>query len=122
MALRRVIVPRANQDREERERLERVLHDMTNGLAAARSFCEVLIRRSRTARERSDLAPLAESLLKELDRVSDMAREVRSGTHQQGDVLTCADCRYTFVNLRGKEDPHCRRCKGTNLQKWKPAK
>lgn len=104
--------------------LEGALHDVTNAVAAARSYGELLLLRAKTGDKSADSSQLLESLLKELERVGDIVRTVRSGvieTYQPGDVLACGDCGYTFVHRKaaGKMGS-CRRCKSYQVARWKP--
>lgn len=103
--------------------LEGALHDVTNAVAAARSYGELLLLRTQTG-SKEDSTQLLESLLKELERVGDIVRTVRGGvieTYQPGDVLACGDCGYTFVHRKaaGKMGS-CRRCKSYQVARWKP--
>ena len=103
--------------------MEGALHDMTNALAAARSYGELLLLRAQTS-SKEDPVPLLNSLLGELQRVSDIARTVRGGvieTFQPGDVLQCGDCGYTFVHRKVGKLGSCRRCKSYQVARWKPA-
>lgn len=104
--------------------MEGALHDVTNAVAAARSYGELLMMRAENKTLSPDAAPLIESLLKELERLGDIVRTVRSGvieTYQPGDVLACGDCGYTFVHRKaaGKMGS-CRRCKSYQVARWKP--
>lgn len=103
--------------------MESALHDVTNAIAAARSYTELLILRAQTG-SKEDSTGMLESLLKELERVGQIVRTVRSGvidSYQPGDVLACSDCGYTFVNRKaaGKLG-QCRRCKSYQVARWKP--
>ena len=103
--------------------LESALHDATNGIAAARSFGELLLLREKSG-TKQDASALIESLLKELERAGDILRNVRSGvieTYQPGDVLMCKSCGYTFVHRKaiGKMGS-CRRCRSYEVTRWKP--
>lgn len=103
--------------------LESALHDATNGIAAARSYGEILLLREKTGKK-EDSTSLVESLLKELERAGEILRNVRSGvieTYQPGDVLMCKSCGYTFVHRKaaGKMGS-CRRCKSYEVTRWKP--
>lgn len=103
--------------------LESALHDATNGIAAARSFGELLLLREKSGKT-EDATGLVESLLKELERAGQILRNVRSGvieSYQPGDVLACKDCGYTFVHRKaaGKMGS-CRRCKSYDVTRWKP--
>lgn len=103
--------------------MENALHDMTNALAAARSYGELLLIRSQTGIN-EDSTPLLQALLKELERVGDIARTVRGGvveSYQPGDVLTCQECGYTFVHRKVGKMGSCRRCKSLDVARWKPA-
>lgn len=103
--------------------MEGALHDMTNALAAARSYGELLLIRAQTG-VTEDPTPLLQSLLKELERVGDIARRVRGGvveSYQPGDVLECADCGYTFVHRKVGKMGSCRRCKSLQVERWKPS-
>ena len=104
--------------------LEGALHDVTNAVAAARSYGELLLLRSQTKGLGEDSSPLIESLLKELERLGEIVRTVRGGvidTYQPGDVLACGQCGYTFVHRKaaGKMGS-CRRCKSYQVARWKP--
>lgn len=103
--------------------LESALHDATNGIAAARSFGELLLLREKSGKTENS-AGLIEALLKELERAGDILRTVRSGvieTYQPGDVLQCKSCGYTYVHRKavGKLG-NCRRCKSYEVARWKP--
>lgn len=103
--------------------LESALHDATNGIAAARSYGELLLMRQKQATV-ADSTAVIESLLKELERAGEILRNVRSGvieTYQPGDVLMCKSCGYTFVHRKaaGKLGS-CRRCKSYEVTRWKP--
>lgn len=103
--------------------LESALHDATNGIAAARSYGELLLLREKSGKN-EDATALIESLLKELERAGTILRNVRSGvieTYQPGDVLMCKSCGYTFVHRKaaGKMGS-CRRCKSYEVTRWKP--
>lgn len=103
--------------------MEGALHDLTNALAAARSFGELLLIRSQSG-SKEDPVPLITSLLGELERVGEIARQVRSGnieTFHPGDVLCCNDCGYTFVHRKVGKLGSCRRCKSYQVGRWKPA-
>jgi predicted Zn-ribbon and HTH transcriptional regulator len=105
-------------------KIEGSLHDLTNALAAARSFGEIAMLRLKNGKA-EDVQPVLQSLLKELDRLGDIARAVRGGVieeYQPGDVLACVDCGYTFVHRKATgKAPHCRRCSGKQITHWKPA-
>lgn len=103
--------------------LESALHDATNGIAAARSFGELLLMREKSGKREGSTA-LIESLLKELERAGQILRTVRSGvieSYHPGDVLVCKVCGYTFVHRKaaGKMGS-CRRCKSYDVARWKP--
>ena len=105
-------------------KIEGTLHDLTNALAAARSFGEIAMLRIKNGKpEEAQL--VLQSLLKELDRLGELARSVRSGVieeYQPGDVLACINCGYTFVHRKATgKPPHCRRCSGKQIAHWKPA-
>lgn len=107
----------------EMQVLESALHDATNGIAAARSYGEILLLREKGGKK-EDSSSLVESLLKELERAGEILRNVRSGvieTYQPGDVLMCKSCGYTFVHRKaaGKLGS-CRRCKSYEVTRWKP--
>jgi len=103
---------------------ESSLHDLTNALAAARSYGEIAMLRLKKDGG-TEVEPVLQSLLKELDRIGDLARAVRGGVieeYQPGDVLQCADCGYTFVHRKATgKAPHCRRCSSKEITHWKPA-
>ena len=103
---------------------ESSLHDLTNALAAARSYGEIAMLRLKKGAS-GDVEPVLQSLLKELDRIGDLARAVRGGViedYQPGDVLQCVDCGYTFVHRKATgKAPHCRRCSSKQITHWKPA-
>lgn len=113
-------VPTSPQERrllEPKDPVESALHDLANVLAASRSFAEVLHLRSKGGRD----GPLAESLLRELDRAGEIVRSVRRQTYRAGDVLCCASCNYTFVYRRASGTRAvCRRCGGSEIAHWKP--
>ena len=102
--------------------LESALHDATNGIAAARSYGEILLLREKNKAEGN--SPLIESLLKELERAGEILRNVRSGvieTYQPGDVLMCKTCGYSFVHRKAAgKMASCRRCKSYEVTRWKP--
>lgn len=105
-------------------KIEGSLHDLTNALAAARSYGEIAMLRIRNGK--ADEAPqVLQSLLKELDRIGELARSVRGGVieeYQPGDVLACVDCGYTFVHRKASgKAAHCRRCSSKQIAHWKPA-
>lgn len=103
---------------------EASLHDLTNALAAARSYGEIAMLRLKNGKV-DEVPPVLQSLLKELDRLGEIARIVRGGVIEQyepGDVLACVDCGYTFVHRKASgKPPHCRRCSGKEIVHWKPA-
>ena len=105
-------------------RTEASLHDLTNALAAARSYGEIAMLRLKNGKG-EEVEPVLTSLLKELDRLGDIARMVRAGAieeYQPGDVLACVDCGYTFVHRKASgKAPHCRRCSSRQITHWKPA-
>jgi predicted Zn-ribbon and HTH transcriptional regulator len=105
-------------------RIEGPLHDLTNALAAARSYGEIVALRMKNGKG-GDVEPVLQSLLKELDRAGELARTVRAGNieeYQPGDVLACVDCGYTFVHRKASgKAPHCRRCSSKQITHWKPA-
>lgn len=103
--------------------MEGALHDVTNAVAAARSYGELLLLRQKT-KAGEDSTALVESLLRELERAGQIIRQVRSGVieaYQPGDVLACGECGYTFVHRKaaGKMGS-CRRCKSYQVARWKP--
>lgn len=102
---------------------ERSLHDLTNSLAAARSYGEIALLRLKLGKT-EELHAVLQSLLKELDRVGDITRRTRIGIleeYEPGDVLECVDCGYTFVHRKARgKTPHCRRCSGKQVAHWKP--
>ena len=103
--------------------LESALHDATNGIAAARSFGELLLLREKGGKK-EDSSALIESLLRELERAGEILRNVRSGvieTYQPGDVLMCKSCGYSFVHRKAAgKMASCRRCKSYEVTRWKP--
>ena len=105
-------------------RTEASLHDLTNALAAARSYGEIAMLRIRNGKA-EEVPVVLQSLLKELDRIGDITRVVRGGVieqYQPGDVLACVDCGYTFVHRKANgKAPHCRRCSSKEITHWKPA-
>lgn len=102
---------------------ERSLHDLTNSLAAARSYGEIAMLRHKLGKT-DELGAVLQSLLKELERLADITRRTRIGVieeYQPGDVLACIDCGYTFVHRKAPgKAPHCRRCSGRQVTHWKP--
>lgn len=58
------------------DRLDTSLHDLTNALASARAYGELLYLRTKAGSTR-DPTPLLESLLGEIARVSDISRAIR---------------------------------------------
>ena len=104
---------------------ESSLHDLTNALAAARSYGEIAMLRLKKGGANGEVEPVLQSLLKELDRIGDLARLVRGGViedYQPGDVLQCVDCGYTFVHRKATgKAPHCRRCSSKQITHWTPA-
>lgn len=105
-------------------RVEGSLHDLTNALAAARSYGEIAMLRAKNGKA-AEVPDVLQSLLKELDRIGELTRAVRGGVieeYQPGDVLACVDCGYTFVHRKATgKAPHCRRCSGKQVTHWKPA-
>jgi predicted Zn-ribbon and HTH transcriptional regulator len=99
-------------------RIEGPLHDLTNALAAARSYGEIAMLRLKNGKG-EEMEPVLTSLLKELDRLGELARTVRAGNieeYQPGDVLACGDCGYTFVHRKATgKAPHCRRCSSKQI-------
>lgn len=104
--------------------IEGSLHDLTNALAAARSYGEIAMLRLKVGKS-EEVPQVLQSLLKELDRIGDLARNARGGVideYQPGDVLACVDCGYTFVHRKASgKAPHCRRCSSRQITHWKPA-
>jgi len=105
-------------------KIESSLHDLTNALAAARSYGEIAMLRVKNGRA-DEVPQVLQSLLKELDRIGELARSVRGGVieeYQPGDVLSCVGCGYTFVHRKANgKAPHCRRCSSKQITHWKPA-
>jgi predicted Zn-ribbon and HTH transcriptional regulator len=103
---------------------EAALHDLTNALAAARSYGEIAALRLKNGKQ-DDVPAVLASLLKELDRAGDLARVIRASgieEYQPGDVLACVECGYTFVHRKANgKAPHCRRCSSKQITHWKPA-
>lgn len=106
--------------------MEGALHDVTNAVAAGRSYLDIVILRVRKLPPelQAQLIPEIESSVKEYERIGDIVRTVRGGlidTYQPGDVLACNDCGYTFVHRKavGKIGS-CRRCKSYQVARWKP--
>ena len=118
--MNRVSTPQAERRLlEAKDPVETALHDLTNVLAASRSYAEVLALRSKADGGRD--TPLAESLLRELDRAGDIVRNVRRQTYRAGDVLSCSSCGYTFVYRRASGTKAiCRRCGASEVTHWKP--
>lgn len=104
---------------EQKDRFDQQLHDLTNALAASRSYAEVLHLRAKTARAAE--TSVIDALLREIDRANGILQEVRRETYKAGDVLRCASCGYTFVNRRpaGKA-ARCRRCRSAEIERWRP--
>lgn len=112
--------PRPTLEDPRKDRVEKTLHDLTNALTTVRSYGEILVRRAKSGTPQ-EILPLAETLLAELDKVIDLTKNVRRDTYQKGDVLACAACGYTFVQLRASGPaPPCRRCGGADVRKWRP--
>lgn len=115
----RATLPKHGPGLKPEDRLQGSLHDLTNALASARSYVEVILLHAKSGTPPD--AALAESLLQELDRASEMVRTVRLGTYQPGDVLACTRCGYTFVFRKASSTSAvCRRCKSTAVDRWKP--
>lgn len=104
---------------QSKDSLESDLHDLTNALAAARSFGEVL--HFRLGQSGGGSAALVEPLLEELDRMNSILQDVRRRMFRPGDVLSCRKCGYEFVFRRatGKR-ANCPRCKGDDIERWRP--
>lgn len=104
---------------EPKERFDADLHDLTNALSAARSYADVLLLRAKAG---TPVDPgIVESLVRELDRLNDIARDVRRETYQKGDVLKCVTCGYTWVHRKGLgKRAACRRCNAVEVERWKP--
>lgn len=101
------------------DRLQAALHNLTNALAAARSFGEVVALQAKSGTTPNQA--VVDSLLQEIDRASEMVRNVRLDTYQPGDVLACTRCGYTFVFRKtSATSATCRRCKGNEVERWKP--
>lgn len=102
-----------------KHRFDQALHDLTNAVAAARAFGEVLVHRARAEDQQ-----LLDSMLKELDRVGEIVRGVRAGAYDDyaaGDVLECMRCGHTFVHRkRTGSSATCRRCRSVEVTRWKP--
>jgi ribosomal protein L40E len=102
-------------------RLEHSLHDLTNALAAARAYADVLYRR--VADRPGDEAGILNSLATELDRAGEIARLIRFRTFDDfaiGDALTCLRCGATFVHRRGPgKSAQCRRCRSFDVTRWR---
>ncbi len=113
-------LPNFAADLDAKNTLDSDLHDLTNALAAARSFAEVIRYRidAGTAKD----AAIVDPLLTELDRVNTILQNVRRRTYRAGDVLECAKCGYSFVfrKASGKRAT-CARCRSTEVGRWKPA-
>lgn len=105
---------------EPKDRLDEDLHDIANALSAARSYSDVLLLRAR-AQTPADPA-IVESLIRELERLSGILKDLRRETYQKGDVLKCLACGYTWVHRKafGKR-AICRRCNGSDVERWRPA-
>jgi len=95
------------------------LHNLTNALAAARSFVDVLVIKSKT---QTPVTPsLLEGLMAEIDRANGIIKKIRSETFRPGDVLACSDCGHRFVNRRSSgKRVNCRRCRSANVDRWTP--
>lgn len=122
-------IPNYAADLDAKDTLEADLHDLTNALAAARSFAEVVKYRvsgqpaAPGAPGPRPLTPDAvEPLLQELDRMNEILQSLRRRTYRAGDVLECAKCGYSFVfrKATGKRAT-CQRCHSTEVERWKPA-
>lgn len=124
-------IPNYAADLDAKDTLEADLHDLTNALAAARSFAEVV--KYRATASNGAAAPEApkprpvtpesvEPLLAELDRMNDILQSLRRRTYRAGDVLECTKCGYSFVfrKAAGKRAT-CNRCHSTEVERWKPA-
>ena len=104
---------------EQRDPVESALHDLANVLASARSYAEIVLLRTRAGGSKDPA--LAESLLRELERATDLLRSVRRETYRAGDVLACTSCGYTFVFRKTSGTrASCRRCNGTEVTRWRP--
>lgn len=127
-------IPNYAADLDAKDTLEADLHDLTNALAAARSFAEVVKYRlqmqaaappaaATTGTQPRPLTPESvEPLLSELDRMNGILQSLRRRTYRAGDVLECAKCGYSFVfrKATGKR-ASCLRCHSTEVERWKPA-
>lgn len=113
------VIPRPPAEEARKDGVERTLHDLTNALTTVRSYAELLTRRAKGSP--ADVGALAETLLREIDKAVALTRNVRHETYQKGDVLKCAKCGYTFVQLRvSGPAPPCRRCASPDVRKWRP--
>jgi predicted Zn-ribbon and HTH transcriptional regulator len=130
-------IPNYAADLDAKDTLEADLHDLTNALAAARSFAEVVKYRLSMGQTAPPAAPASpgaptaprpmtpdavEPLLEELDRMNDILQSLRRRTYRAGDVLECTKCGYSFVfrKATGKRAT-CLRCHSTEVDRWKPA-
>lgn len=104
---------------EPKDPLEANLHDLTNALAAAQSYAELLSMKVKAGIVNE--APIVDAILRELERMDNIVKNVRRETYRAGDILACQSCGYTFVfrKASGKRAT-CRRCKGTEVARWKP--
>ncbi len=112
-------IPNYAADLDAKDSVEADLHDLTNALAAARSFAEVLRHRMAQGTARDGAA--CEPLLAELDRMNGILQNVRRRTYRAGDVLQCSGCGYSFVfrKAAGKRAT-CTRCRSDEVERWKP--
>lgn len=112
-------IPNYAADLDAKDTLDADLHDLTNALAAARSFAEVVNYRV-SAGKGLDTGTVS-TLLEELDRMNGILQNLRRRTYRAGDVLECSKCGYSFVfrKAAGKK-ASCLRCRSSDVDRWKP--
>lgn len=112
--------PKYTTGLRKKDDLEADLHDLTNALAAARSFGEVLHFRLQNGSAKDPMS--AEPLLAELDRMNDLLQNLRRRMYRPGDVLACRGCGYEFVFRKSPgKAASCARCKSEDVERWKPS-
>lgn len=110
-------LPKFGVKHKPTDRFQATLHDLTNALAASRSFAEVI--QLHAQKGTTPDAAEAAGLLDELDRAGEMIRAIRLEMYQPGDVLKCEECGYTFVFRKASAaSASCRRCKTNRIVRW----
>ncbi|MHB8586302.1 MAG: hypothetical protein ACYDDF_10775 [Thermoplasmatota archaeon] len=112
----------ASRGMDAARRLDQALHDLTNAVAAARAYAEVINRRAIASKSGDE--SITGPLVAELERTAAIARLIRYRTfddYAAGDVLSCLRCDATFVHRRATgKSAQCRRCKSFDVTRWKP--